>query len=79
MIYYTLLLTFEKRNKIYLFIVIQYINLKCNWFIKQFLQIHLIELNESVKILYTDTLLIINNLGIDMIAYNLQLKKHKTT
>ena len=38
---------------------------------------YFIELNEHVKILYTDTSLIINNLGIDMIAYNLQLKKHK--
>ena len=40
---------------------------------------YLIELNELVKILYTYTSLIINNLWIDMIAYNPQFKKYKTT
>ena len=36
-------------------------------------------IDQSVKILYTDISLIINNLGINMIAYKPHLKKHKTT
>jgi len=46
---------------------------------KNIINDYLMELNEPTKILYTDTSLIINNLGVDMIAYNPQLKKHKTT
>ena len=40
---------------------------------------YLIELNEATNIIYTDTSLVINNLGMNMVAYNPQLKKHKTT
>ena len=37
------------------------------------------ELDNSNNIIYTDTTLILNNLGIDLVGYNPQLKKHKTT
>ena len=42
-------------------------------------KLYLIELDKPSKILCTDTSLIINKLGIDMISNNPQLKKHKTT
>jgi len=40
---------------------------------------YLSKLDNSSKLLYTDTTLILNKLGIDMISNNSQLKKHKTT
>ena len=39
-------------------------------------KLYLIELDKPSKILCTDTSLIINKLGIDMISNNPQLKKH---
>ena len=40
---------------------------------------YLQDLSKPSKVLYTDTSLVINKLGIDNIAYNPQLKKHNTT
>uniref|UniRef100_A0A6C0H8P1 Uncharacterized protein n=1 Tax=viral metagenome TaxID=1070528 RepID=A0A6C0H8P1_9ZZZZ len=40
---------------------------------------YLSKLDKSSKLLYMDTILIMNKLGIDMVTNNNQLKKHKTT
>ena len=39
----------------------------------------LTEIEKPSKVLFTDSSLVINKLGIDQIGYNPQLKKHKTT
>jgi hypothetical protein len=43
---------------------------------RNIIKLYLIELDKPSKILYTDTSLIINKLGVDMISNNPQLKKH---
>jgi hypothetical protein len=40
---------------------------------------YLTEIEKPSKVLFTDSSLVINKLGIDQIGYNPQLKKHKTT
>ena len=37
------------------------------------------KIDNKNSIIYTDATLIFNNLGIDLVEYNPQLKKHKTT